>query len=96
MQELGLTSLPSGSTVYRAAGCPSCSQTGYSGRTVIHELLMVDDKIRSLIIRNTDANTIKKAAIENGMITLREDGIRKVLTGATTIDELMRATHAEV
>jgi general secretion pathway protein E len=48
-----------------------------------------------LIIRNSDANSLKKVAIENGMLTLREDGVRKVLTGATTIDELMRATHSE-
>jgi general secretion pathway protein E len=96
MQELGLTSVPADSKIYRAVGCPSCSQSGYAGRTVIHELMVVDDKIRSLIIRNTDAGSIKKAAIEAGMITLREDGVTKVLSGATTVDELMRATHAEV
>ncbi len=95
MQELGLKEVPPGATVFKAQGCPSCSQTGYSGRTVIHELMVIDDKIRSLIIRNSDANSIKKVAIESGMLTLREDGVRKVLTGATTIDELMRATHSE-
>jgi general secretion pathway protein E len=95
MQELGLKEVPPGATVFKAQGCPSCSQTGYAGRTVIHELMVIDDKIRSLIIRNSDANSIKKVAIESGMITLREDGVRKVLTGATTIDELMRATHSE-
>jgi general secretion pathway protein E len=95
MQEMGLTSLPEGATVYRGVGCPSCSKSGYSGRTVIHELLVVDDPIRSLIVRNSDASTIKKAALQNGMITLREDGILKVMQGVTTIDELMRATHSE-
>jgi general secretion pathway protein E len=95
LQELGLQQLPPGATVFKAQGCPACSQTGYSGRTVIHELMVIDDKIRSLIIRNSDANSLKKVAIENGMLTLREDGVRKVLTGATTIDELMRATHSE-
>ena len=95
LQELSLKETPPGSTVFKAEGCPSCSHTGYSGRTVIHELLIVDDQVRSLIIRNSDANTIKKAAIEAGMLTLREDGVRKVLTGATTVDELMRATHSE-
>ena len=58
--------------------------------------MKVDDNIRSLIVRNSDAGTIKKAAIQIGMKTLREDGISKVLQGVTTIDELMRATHAEV
>jgi general secretion pathway protein E len=96
MQEMGLTSLPEGATVYKATGCPSCNQSGYSGRSVIHELMILDDEIRSLIIRNTDANTVKKAAIKKGMVTLREDGVKKVLAGATTVDELMRATHAEV
>ncbi|NDD91141.1 type II secretion system protein GspE, partial [bacterium] len=95
MQELGLNTVPAGSTIYRAVGCPSCSHTGYSGRTVIHELLIVDDAIRSLIIRNSDSNTLKKKAIESGMVTLREDGVSKVLSGFTTVDELMRATHAE-
>jgi general secretion pathway protein E len=96
MTELGMTVLPKGATIFRGVGCPSCSQTGYSGRTVIHELLVMDDKIRSLVIRNTDANIVKKAAVEGGMIPLRLDGIHKVLTGMTTIDELMRATHAEL
>jgi type II secretory ATPase GspE/PulE/Tfp pilus assembly ATPase PilB-like protein len=63
---------------------------------VIHELLTVDDTIRSLIIRNVDGGTIKKEAVQKGMITLREDGVAKVLLGHTTVDELMRATHSEV
>lgn len=95
MGELGLTLIPEGATFFKAVGCPACSQSGYSGRTVIHELLVVEDNIRSLIIRNSDAGSIKKTAIQNGMTTLREDGISKVLQGSTTIDELMRATHAE-
>ncbi len=96
MQELGLQRLPEGSKIYRAVGCPSCAQSGYSGRTVIHELLLVDDVIRSLIVKSSDGNVIKKAAVSAGMITLREDGVRKVLQGITTVDELMRATHSEV
>lgn len=96
MQEMGLTSVPAGTQIFKAVGCPACSQSGYSGRTVIHELMIVNDPIRSLIVRRSDAGTIKKAAMENGMITLREDGVRKVLSGMTTVDELMRATHAEV
>jgi general secretion pathway protein E len=95
-QEMGLANIPADATIFRAVGCPSCSQSGYSGRTVIHELLVMNDKLRSLIVRNSDASTIKKAAIEAGMTTLREDGVAKVLQGITTIDELMRATHAEV
>ncbi len=93
--EMGMKTPPKDATFYRAVGCPSCSNSGYSGRTVIHELLVIDDYIKSLIVKNVDAGQIKKAAVERGMITLREDGIAKVLQGQTTIDELFRATHAE-
>ncbi|MBN20629.1 MAG: type II secretion system protein GspE [Bdellovibrionaceae bacterium] len=96
MREMGLTSIPEGSTLFRAKGCASCGNGGYSGRTVIHELLVVDDEIRSLITQNVDAGTIKRAAQKKGMKTLREDGVNKVLKGMTTVEELMRATHAEV
>jgi general secretion pathway protein E len=95
MTELGLKELPADAIIYKAVGCPSCAQSGYSGRTVGHELMVVDDQVRSLIVRNSDAGTIKKAAIEAGMVTLREDCVNKVLSGVTTIDELTRATHAE-
>ncbi len=95
LQEMGMKEPPQGAIFYRAKGCPSCSNSGYSGRTVIHELLIVDDQIKSLIVKNVDAGILKKAALERGMITLREDGIAKVLQGVTTIDELFRATHAE-
>ena len=95
LQEMGMREAPPDAIFYRAKGCPSCSNSGYHGRTVIHELLIVDDFIKSLIVKNVDAGVLKKAAVERGMITLREDGIAKVLQGITTIDELFRATHAE-
>jgi general secretion pathway protein E len=95
MGELALKELPADSKLFKAVGCPTCSQSGYQGRSVAHELLIVDDKIRSMIIRNTDSGTLKKQAVENGMIPLRDDVIAKVLNGVTTVDELMRATHAE-
>jgi len=95
LTEMGMREPPHGAVFYKAKGCPSCSNSGYSGRTVIHELLIIDDYIKSLIVKNVDSGVIKKAAVERGMITLREDGIAKVLQGVTTIDELFRATHAE-
>lgn len=95
LNQMGLKSIPKGATFYRAVGCASCSNSGYSGRTVIHELMLVDDHIRSLIVKSADAGIVKRAAVERGMVTLREDGIAKVLQGITTIDELFRATHAE-
>ncbi len=95
MQELGITELPPGTVIYKAVGCPSCAQSGYAGRIVGHELLVVDDELKSLIVKNVDAGILKKLAVDHGMITLREDCVSKVLQGITTVDELMRVTHAE-
>jgi len=93
--ELGLTTIPEEATIFKSVGCPVCTNTGYKGRMVIHELMMVDDEIRSLIIRENDTQKLKKMAVEKGMTTLREDGMVKVLAGITSIDELMRVTQAE-
>jgi general secretion pathway protein E len=82
--------------VYRAVGCPTCGQTGYRGRTGIYEFLPVDDDIRSLAIKNVDSNTIKKMAVKHGMTTLLDDGARKVLTGETTIAEVLSVTQEDL
>jgi general secretion pathway protein E len=82
-------------TAYRAKGCPHCHQTGYRGRVGIFELMIVDDAIRSRVTQSTDAKTIKKVAVENGMQPLRVDGARKVLEGVTSLDEILRATEEE-
>ena len=77
---------------YKAVGCNDCFTTGYRGRMGIHELMLVNDDIRSLVMQNTAANIIKRAAQKAGMKTLREDGALKVLMGQTSIDEVMRVT----
>jgi type II secretory ATPase GspE/PulE/Tfp pilus assembly ATPase PilB-like protein len=82
-------------TLYRATGCPSCSHTGYRGRKGIFELMTIDDEIRALLSRNVDSKTIKAAATAKGMGTLRADGARKVLTGVTSVAEVIRATEEE-
>jgi len=83
--------------LYRAreGGCAACLNAGYKGRTAIYELLMIDDRIRQLAIKNADAGTIKKAAIEAGMRTLREDGAQKVLAGMTSAAEVMMITTGD-
>jgi len=83
--------------LYRAreGGCPACLGAGYKGRTAIYELLMIDDRIRQLAIKNADAGTIKKAAIEAGMRTLREDGAQKALAGMTSAAEVMMITTGD-
>jgi general secretion pathway protein E len=83
-------------TFYRAKGCPTCLQTGYTGRRGIYELLMIDDAVGALILKNADAQSIKRAAIEQGMDTLRDDGARKVLMGVTTVEEVLAATQEDV
>ncbi|MBI5497794.1 MAG: type II secretion system ATPase GspE [Deltaproteobacteria bacterium] len=79
-------------TIFKKQGCSKCSNTGYVGRRGIYELMLLDDEIRQLILKNTDAGTIKRAAVRKGMTTLREDGARKVLAGLTTIQEVAMVT----
>ncbi|MEI6092989.1 MAG: type II secretion system protein GspE, partial [bacterium] len=71
------------------------SNTGYTGRTVISELMVISDAIRALILSGTDAGTIKRQAIQEGMTTVRQNTITKVLQGITSIEELYRATQTE-
>lgn len=80
---------------YRGAGCSECQTTGYKGRTGIYELLLISDKVRQLILKNTDSNTIKKQAVAEGMTSLRDDGADKVLAGETTIEEVLRVTQED-
>jgi general secretion pathway protein E len=82
--------------LYRAVGCENCLGTGYRGRTGIFELLVLDDDIRSLILKNYDTTTIKKTATKKGMLTLRQDGASKVLKGVSTIEEVVRVTQEDV
>jgi general secretion pathway protein E len=94
--KLGLTPTVPPPTFYRGEGCPACSQTGYRGRSGIFELLLMDDEIRRLIGAKADSAAIKQQAIAKGMVTLKEEGAAKVLQGATTTEEVMRITQAEV
>jgi len=82
-------------TFFRNGGCDKCGQTGFSGRRGIYELLLMDDAISPLVLQNADAQTIKRAAFEQGMDSLRDDGARKVLLGLTTADEVLAATQED-
>ncbi|MBX3126653.1 MAG: type II secretion system ATPase GspE [Polyangiaceae bacterium] len=83
-------------TVYRAKGCDRCEGKGFSGRLGIYELLVMDDAVGSLVLKNADAQTIKRAAQLQGMDSLRDDGARKVLEGSTTVEEVVAATQEDV
>jgi len=94
LQSIGIDpDMVEGRRFYRGKGCSSCLNTGYMGRTGIFELMMLDDRIKNLILKTSDANAIKRRAVEQGMITLRQDGAQKVLNGITTIEEIFRVTQ---
>ncbi len=80
---------------YRGKGCHLCNGTGYGGRTGIFELMVINEELRRVIIKNPDISEIKEIARKSGMETLREDGIKKVLSGITTISEVLYTTRKE-
>lgn len=80
--------------LYKAVGCKECGGTGYRGRMGIHEVFVLSSKVRAMVNRNEAADLIKEEAIKEGMITLREDCMRHVLDGKTSVDELVRATYS--
>jgi len=81
-------------TLYRGKGCHACSFTGLKGRIAIYETMPVSQEIRDLILRNADVNQIRAAAQSQGMRTLRQNGLGKVIEGITTVDEVLRVTLA--
>ncbi len=83
-------------TLYRGKGCRACRQVGYRGRLGIFELLVADEQIRHMTVERTSATVILKRALEQGMITLRQDGWRKVLAGVTTVSEVLRVTKGDL
>jgi len=83
-------------TFYRPKGCDKCAQTGFTGRRGIYELLMMDDMVGPLVLKGADAQTIKRQAMETGMDSLRDDGARKVLSGLTSVEEVLVATQDDM
>ena len=94
LARLGMSvEVPKEAEVYEAVGCDQCKGTGYSGRSAIHELFLLDDEIQCAILDGSDANQLREVARAKGMATLYEDGMRKVLAGQTSIDEVLRVTQ---
>ena len=79
---------------YKGKGCPTCNNTGYKGRIGLYEVMEVNDEIRELILIGASSLELRKKAIEDGMITLRESGLHKIRAGLTTIEEVVRETVA--
>jgi general secretion pathway protein E len=95
MEILGLDHIPEKATVFKAVGCPKCNHRGYDGRSAASELLVITDEVRALILKKADAATVKKMAISQGMVTLRNDAIKKIFYGETTVEEVMRVINDE-
>jgi|TARA_B110000240_G_scaffold178703_1_gene208333 general secretion pathway protein E len=77
---------------YRGDGCDNCRQTGYRGRIGIHELLVMSEGVKNTILESSDSDTIKKQGLKEKMITLRRDGVNKILYGLTTAEEILSIT----
>ena len=80
----------------KGRGCGECNNTGYKGRLGIYEILTISEEMQELIFKGASSFEIKEKAIKSGMRTLRTDGLRKVLSGITTIDEIVRVTVADI
>lgn len=79
--------------VYEATGCGACKHTGYAGRVAIHELYILGAEAKRAILAGGDANTLHAQARQRGMLTLYEDGLRKVVQGVSSLDEVLRVTQ---
>ena len=77
---------------FRGDGCDNCRQTGYRGRIGIHELLVMSEGVKNTILESSDSDTIRKQGLKEKMITLRRDGVNKILHGLTTAEEILTIT----
>ena len=94
LQRIGIDkSIITNGRLYRSRGCGLCLGTGYSGRTGIFEILVVDDDVRNLTLSTSDSTSIKRKAMEHGMTTLKMDGANKILRGLTSVDEVLRVAE---
>jgi general secretion pathway protein E len=94
VSRLELAALTDGEPMlYRPAGCSACNGSGYAGRTMVLELMVMDDAIRSLVLRRAEAREIQASAVQSGMQTMYAHGMRKALAGITTFEEVLRVTR---
>ena len=92
VREVGLEP---GVAIWAPAGCDACRGTGYSGRTGIFELVLVDEVVRSQVLAKQAASEIKQSAVERGLCTLLGDGKRKLLEGSTSLQEVLRVCERD-
>jgi type IV pilus assembly protein PilB len=84
-----------GKQFYRGKGCDNCNRTGYKGRVGLFELMLLDDEIRDMIIRNASTDELREKARRMGMVSLRDAGMEAVYAGTTTAEEVIRETILE-
>jgi len=82
-------------TLYRAKGCEACNNIGYKGRIGLFEIMVMDDEVRNLVVKEVASDMIKRAGVAAGMRTLQQDGISKVLNGMTSLEEMLRVVFVE-
>ena len=80
-------------TIYKAVGCKACSGTGFTGRMCIAEMMPLSEPIRRLVMQKANASDLRREALAEGMLPMYDDGLRKVLAGTTTLEEVLRATR---
>ncbi|MDO8730735.1 MAG: ATPase, T2SS/T4P/T4SS family [Candidatus Omnitrophota bacterium] len=96
LASLGVKEMPAGASIFRIKGCEECKQSGYRGRTGIFELLEVSDALRDKTIAKGSSSDLRAQAIRDGMQTLRQSGVAKVLSGLTTVEEILRVAEYEL
>jgi len=93
LEQLGIRPKPGKELVfYEGKGCSACSDTGYRGRLALYEVMEMDDHIGHCIMQGMHSKDLKKEARKQGMLSLRDSGIRKVLGGLTTVKEVLSVT----
>lgn len=95
MTQIGESGKASDATYFHGVGCDECRQSGYHGRSAIHEMFVMDDAVRQLVMQRAPGSTIQQQTLRSGMTTLRKDGHAKTLQGITTIDEVLRVTQED-
>jgi len=94
LKSIGMTrDMVKDAVIYRAKGCDSCFQTGYKGRVSISEILVMESRLKKLVLKTFDSNQIQKEALNQNMETLRMDGVKKIVKGMTTVSEVLRVTQ---
>src|SRR4029078_7613463 len=84
-----------GAELMKGAGCRTCNGTGYKGRVALYEVMRFSDGLKEMVLQGASTAELKAAAIKQGLLTLRASGVRKVLAGVTTTEEILRVTMGD-